>query len=157
MVALIRLGLILYFWLGFSGSPIVQLVALVVLGCWIYCDLFFPDRYWLRVRRIRIRGKTYMMRIYLDQGWMINIFVRPDAERWLHNHPWKWARSIILWGWYEEERPLGSTRRLSEEIGGGFAVSYFTVLARSASRFASRCSEVVRVFDLGVFESTESL
>ena len=36
---------------------------------------------------------------------------RPDNERELHDHPWN-ARTIILKGWYEEERPLEETGEL---------------------------------------------
>ena len=31
-------------------------------------------------------------------------FLRPDGDRELHNHPWTWAFSIVLWGGYTEER-----------------------------------------------------
>lgn len=29
---------------------------------------------------------------------------RPDQDRHLHTHPWKMARTIVLDGWYDEER-----------------------------------------------------
>lgn len=31
-------------------------------------------------------------------------FLRPDADECLHNHPWKWAFSIVLKGGYTETR-----------------------------------------------------
>lgn len=31
--------------------------------------------------------------------------MEPDRDRHLHDHPWN-ARTIVLRGWYEEERPL---------------------------------------------------
>lgn len=31
-------------------------------------------------------------------------FMRPDADDSVHNHPWKWAFSLVLWGGYEETR-----------------------------------------------------
>lgn len=37
---------------------------------------------------------------------------REDADRHMHNHPWAWARFLIVSGGYVEERPglLGTTR-----------------------------------------------
>jgi hypothetical protein len=35
----------------------------------------------------------------------IHHICRPDSDRHLHDHPWD-ARTIILRGWYEEERPF---------------------------------------------------
>ena len=32
--------------------------------------------------------------------------LRPDTDRHLHDHPWN-ARTIVLAGWYTEERPFG--------------------------------------------------
>lgn len=37
--------------------------------------------------------------------------VRPDADRHLHDHPWN-ARTIILKGWYIEERPVAGNENL---------------------------------------------
>lgn len=48
-------------------------------------------------------------------GWMpgdgprevsayLHHFLRPDGDRELHNHPWKWAVSVVLAGGYTEER-----------------------------------------------------
>lgn len=42
-------------------------------------------------------------------GWLPSIrihhIMREDVDRHLHDHPWN-ARTIILRGWYEEERPF---------------------------------------------------
>lgn len=40
------------------------------------------------------------------EGWNIYLhcFHRSDEDRELHNHPWQWARSVILAGGYLEER-----------------------------------------------------
>lgn len=65
-------------------------------------------------------GEPYLLRYYL-WGWtpwkpkgskviswlpgaMLHQFVRGDEDLELHNHPWKWAFSIILAGGYREER-----------------------------------------------------
>lgn len=37
----------------------------------------------------------------------IHLICRPDQDRDLHDHPWN-ARTIILRGWYDEERPCAS-------------------------------------------------
>jgi hypothetical protein len=37
-------------------------------------------------------------------GAMLHRFLRGDEDRELHNHPWKWAFSVILTGGYREER-----------------------------------------------------
>lgn len=39
----------------------------------------------------------------------IHHIMRADRERHLHDHPWN-ARTIVLRGWYEEERPSAATR-----------------------------------------------
>lgn len=54
-------------------------------------------------------GSAYMTRILFP--WrvfgikpMLNRFHRRDIDRHLHNHPWKWAFSIVLCGEYDESR-----------------------------------------------------
>lgn len=37
----------------------------------------------------------------------IHWIMRPDQDRDLHDHPWN-ARTIVLKGWYAEERPIAS-------------------------------------------------
>lgn len=44
-------------------------------------------------------GKT---RVYLHR------FVGSDPDRGLHSHPWSWAVSLVLSGWYFEERFSGT-------------------------------------------------
>jgi hypothetical protein len=43
-------------------------------------------------------------------GWGIYLhrFHRDDKDRDLHNHPWRWAFSILLAGGYREERRSGN-------------------------------------------------
>jgi len=67
-------------------------------------------------RRIEAEdGALYLLRIKL-WGWMpgdrkkyrfsayLHRFFLPDLDRALHNHPWRWSVSFILWGGYDEER-----------------------------------------------------
>jgi hypothetical protein len=35
---------------------------------------------------------------------MLHRIVRPDAERFTHNHPWLWGVAFVLAGWYLERR-----------------------------------------------------
>lgn len=42
-------------------------------------------------------------------GMYLHRFHRGDADRELHNHPWRWAVSLILVGGYIEERRLHGT------------------------------------------------
>lgn len=67
-------------------------------------------------RRIEAEnGALYLLRVKL-WGWMpgdtkkyrtsayLHRFHLPDMDRALHNHPWRWSVSLILWGGYDEER-----------------------------------------------------
>jgi hypothetical protein len=52
---------------------------------------------------------------------MINRFLREDSDRHLHNHPWKWALSIVLCGSYDETRLAADAedcQRLYAAAGG---------------------------------------
>lgn len=69
--------------------------------------------HWIALRRpcavIDIDGKPYMERFHLirifEIEFMLHRLLAADPEgRSLHNHPWKWARSICLYGCYVEER-----------------------------------------------------
>jgi hypothetical protein len=40
-------------------------------------------------------------------GIYLHRFHRSDDDSALHNHPWKWSRSLILAGGYVEERRMG--------------------------------------------------
>jgi hypothetical protein len=78
-----------------------------------------------RVRRIKAPdGALYLERFALwgstrdDPGptsilginvWLHRIHL-PDGDRDLHNHPWHWARAVILNGWYTEERAVWGIR-----------------------------------------------
>lgn len=72
--------------------------------------------YWLAgylPARIISDGETpYLERYYLWTifGWRFYLhrFVGSDPDRGLHDHPWIRAFSIVLSGWYIEERRTGS-------------------------------------------------
>jgi hypothetical protein len=57
-------------------------------------------------------GETKPTRLNIYLHW----FVRPDTDRALHSHPWRWSFSLVLAGGYTEERLTKSgeviTRRL---------------------------------------------
>lgn len=54
------------------------------------------------------KDRPYLERYYLftllGVRFYIHRFVGSDPARGLHDHPWLWAGSIILSGWYYEER-----------------------------------------------------
>lgn len=60
-------------------------------------------------------GEPYLERYYV-LGWSgfrvyLHRFVDDDPDRGLHDHPWGWAFSLILSGWYWEQRRDGVHRR----------------------------------------------
>lgn len=65
-------------------------------------------------RIIDHEGKVYLHRFYIGDifGWRIYLhrFVGSDPKG-LHNHPWKYGFSLILVGWYLEERRHGLYER----------------------------------------------
>lgn len=79
------------------------------------------------------KGIVYLER-YLIHGWSpaspkdappgVSLYLHhillPDQDdpHVLHNHPWRWAHSTILHGWYAEERP--------HKLGGFVSRSYPT-------------------------------
>lgn len=56
-------------------------------------DQPYLERYYVAT----VRG----VRIYLHR------FVGSDPDRGVHDHPWRWAFSLVLAGWYLEERREG--------------------------------------------------
>jgi len=62
----------------------------------------------LRVREIHVNGALYLERYELVRccGWVVYLhrFELPDAEPWLHDHPWRWALALPLLGGYLEAR-----------------------------------------------------
>lgn len=68
----------------------------------------------------------YLERYYLftlfGWRWYLHRFVGSDPDRGLHDHPWRWAFSIILWGWYWEHTRSGvrKVRWLNFLLGDSF-------------------------------------
>ena len=71
---------------------------------------WLAERAWRKLRHTSIRpeGQPYIERYDLGPifgfGVLLHEYVGNDAERWLHNHPWRWAVGIPLTGGYTEER-----------------------------------------------------
>lgn len=65
----------------------------------------------LPCRIISDGDKPYLERYYLTTlfgtRFYLHRFVASDPDRGLHDHPWRWAFSIILLGWYWEDTRYG--------------------------------------------------
>ena len=65
----------------------------------------------LPCRLIDIAGAPYLERYHLASLGSLRIylhrFVGSDPDREFHDHPWYWALSLILCGWYIEHRRTG--------------------------------------------------
>jgi hypothetical protein len=61
----------------------------------------------LRVKDIRVQGRPYLERYYLGTLFGVEFFIHrfrsSDPENEVHDHPWGWAMSVILLGYYHEE------------------------------------------------------
>ena len=74
--------------------------------------------YWftglLPCRIISDNNTPYLERYYLCSllgiRFYVHRFVGSDPVRGLHDHPWVWAASLILSGWYYEENRYGIRR-----------------------------------------------
>lgn len=68
----------------------------------------------LPCRVISDRGSPYLERFFIGQAFgatfYLHRFVASDPAGSLHDHPWNWARSLILSGWYLEETRAGARR-----------------------------------------------
>jgi hypothetical protein len=86
--------------------------------------------YWftgkLRCKIIMDGESPYLERYYLgtifDTRFYIHRFVASDPDRGLHNHPWHWAISIILIGYYFEDTHygLGQVKWINGLVGDSF-------------------------------------
>jgi hypothetical protein len=77
----------------------------------------------LPVREICEEGRPYLERYFLLHLFGIRVylhrFVGSDPERGLHDHPWRWAFSLVLSGWYIEHRRDGRRiRRIGNLLSG---------------------------------------
>lgn len=75
--------------------------------------------------RIVLGGDLYMRRFYLrgepngsGPSLRLQHIVRADKDRTLHNHPWDYAESRILRGWYREKRQACYWPRTTTEQRG---------------------------------------
>lgn len=68
----------------------------------------------LPCRIISDNGQPYLERYYLGTllgvRFYLHRFVGSDPDRGLHDHPWPWAGSIVLKGWYWEQTRTGLRR-----------------------------------------------
>lgn len=66
----------------------------------------------LPCRIIADKDQPYLERYYVGQAFgatfYLHRFVGSDPDRGKHDHPWNWARSLILSGWYLEETRAGT-------------------------------------------------
>jgi len=68
----------------------------------------------LPCHKIEVDGRPYIERFFLFNIFGIEVVIHrilsPDPEgRTVHNHPWMWAKSLIMWGKYNEDRIDGLT------------------------------------------------
>lgn len=67
-----------------------------------------PGRAWTTFVIKDEDGIAYMSRFYLPRLFgfrpMLHWIHQADRDRHLHDHPWTWALSILLTGWYVEQR-----------------------------------------------------
>ncbi|WP_265299849.1 hypothetical protein [Verminephrobacter eiseniae] len=74
--------------------------------------------YWLSgllpCRIISDNGNPYLERYYVGTAFGVRFylhrFVGSDPARGLHDHPWPWARSLVLSGWYYEQLRTGTRK-----------------------------------------------
>ncbi|WP_433766677.1 hypothetical protein [Pseudomonas putida] len=64
----------------------------------------YMGRWWLFNPYSRTTHKPALW--WFPWSFRIHHIMRPDEDRDLHDHPWN-ARTIILRGWYTEQRPAG--------------------------------------------------
>lgn len=65
---------------------------------------------WLSGKVIWMHGRPYLTRFFLwgngsGRGFELYLHVLHDTDqfRHLHDHPWPWFLSIVLWGYYKQE------------------------------------------------------
>lgn len=85
---------------------------------------------------IETDGSPYLTRVLFSNllpikkwfgiGVYLHHFHRPDIDRYLHSHPWRWAASVILTGSYDEERLEGVIG--TEAITSTARVAHFNIL-----------------------------
>ena len=102
-------------------------------------------------------GSPYLTRVLFPRvPWlgfrpMLHKFHRPDGDRALHNHPWRWAVSLVLAGEYIEERLLPDESRLAGKPDHeSRLVRWFNVLTdRDYHRITELRGSVYTLFVIG--------
>lgn len=99
-----------------------------------FCQ-YLCDKYPERVREIPREGQPYLTRFYISAprtaedsdnemperfGIYLHHFHDGDKDPDFHNHPWRWALSLILSGVYYEERIEGTHITNYVRRAGGF-------------------------------------
>lgn len=76
-------------------------------------------------RTILLDERPYLTRYYLigdgtGKGYELYLhhIEREDPGRWLHNHPWRWFLSIVLFGYYQQEvqRPAKDAKTKTKRV-----------------------------------------
>ena len=74
----------------------------------------------LPCRIISDDGQPYLERYHVCSLGKIRVylhrFVGSDPDRGLHSHPWSWAMSLVLSGWYFEERFSGTDKPVLRRV-----------------------------------------
>ena len=73
----------------------------------------YMHRRWLMPRWLLRHNPTTQRlepRSWVPLAIRINHILRPDADPYLHDHPWDW-RTFVLRGWYVEEDAFGQLHR----------------------------------------------
>lgn len=144
LIAFLACGAALWGFNGFIGA--VMLAAAVLNAPWWRALAWIVSRRpvarWLIARSRRTPYTPITSRdgseIYMARHWLFNGYAKDsddvEAARWpwlpsirvhhilradddghMHSHPWD-ARTIVLDGWYREERPAVDGMRISEDV-----------------------------------------
>jgi hypothetical protein len=87
---------------------VIWTIACFTSAMFAYRFPFIAFAVWLVIVCSTARRKGPVYRWYLFRTPWLRIFLHrielPDADRYPHNHPWTWARALILRGGYLEYR-----------------------------------------------------
>jgi len=96
-------------------ETMVSIVLRTIFGALAGATGELPDNHSLWSYKITdAHGAPYMWRTLLPRCLgrrvLIHRIYRDDSERWLHNHPWKTAKFLIVSGGYTDERLISGKR-----------------------------------------------
>lgn len=94
---------------------------------------------WWAFKRPYFHIGEYMHRWWVvPESWKLPFAVRlhhikqPDADPYLHDHPWNW-RTVVLHGWYAEETVFGDVRVMMQGMSkASKAETFHTIVAVSS-------------------------